>query len=94
VGYDFTHNVRIEWGRQMLGDFEDFCRKDIVDWKIIEVSEPYRREVGVGRRPACCDRPTSTTRSIRTAIAHPLNRICSDRYQSGKRHAAANTQPF
>jgi maleamate amidohydrolase len=33
-------------------DFEDHCWKDIVDEEIIEIYEPYRREVRVGRNPA------------------------------------------
>jgi len=36
----------------MAGDFEDHCWKDIVDQEIIEIYEPYRREVRVGRSPA------------------------------------------
>jgi maleamate amidohydrolase len=36
----------------MARDFEDHCWKDIVDPEIIEIYEPYRREVRVGRRPA------------------------------------------
>lgn len=35
-----------------MRDFEDHCWKDIVDQEIIELYEPYRREVRVGRRPA------------------------------------------
>ena len=35
-----------------MRDFEDHCWKDIVDQEIIEIYEPYRREVAVGRRPA------------------------------------------
>ncbi len=35
-----------------MRDFEDHCWKDIVDQDIIEIYEPYRREVAVGRRPA------------------------------------------
>ena len=75
----------------MPGDFEDHCWKDIVDREIIKVCEPYRREVGVGRRPAVL-RSTSTTRSIRAAIVHPLNRICSNRHQAGKQHSAVNAE--
>ena len=37
---------------RMMRDFEDHCWKDIVDQEIIEIYEPYRREVAVGRRPA------------------------------------------
>jgi maleamate amidohydrolase len=33
-------------------DFEDHCWKDIVDEEILEIYEPYRREVFVGQRPA------------------------------------------
>ena len=33
-------------------DFEDHCWKDIVDDEILEIYEPYRREVFVGRNPA------------------------------------------
>src|SRR5260370_25346012 len=35
-----------------MRDFEDHCWKDIVDQDIIEIYEPYRREVAVGCRPA------------------------------------------
>src|SRR2546427_11521370 len=35
-----------------MRDFEDHCWKDIVDQEIIEIYEPYRREVRVGHRPA------------------------------------------
>jgi maleamate amidohydrolase len=36
----------------MTGDFEDHCWKDLVDEEVLEIYEPYRREVRVGRRPA------------------------------------------
>lgn len=36
----------------MKRDFEDHCWKDIVDEEILEIYEPYRREVFVGRNPA------------------------------------------
>ena len=36
----------------MARDFEDHCWKDIVDEEILEIYQPYRREVGVGRNPA------------------------------------------
>ena len=36
----------------MTRDFEDHCWKDIVDDEILEIYEPYRREVHVGRNPA------------------------------------------
>ena len=36
----------------MARDFEDHCWKDIVDEGILEIYEPYRREVRVGRNPA------------------------------------------
>jgi maleamate amidohydrolase len=36
----------------MARDFEDHCWKDIVDAEIIEIYEPYRRDVHVGRSPA------------------------------------------
>ena len=36
----------------MPGDFEDHCWKDIVDEEILEIYEPYRREVQVGPKPA------------------------------------------
>ena len=36
----------------MTRDFEDHCWKDIVDEEILEIYEPYRREVRVGRNPA------------------------------------------
>jgi nicotinamidase-related amidase len=35
-----------------MRDFEDHCWKDIVDQDIIDIYEPYRREVAVGCRPA------------------------------------------
>jgi maleamate amidohydrolase len=35
-----------------MRDFEDHCWKDIVDQDIIEIYEPYRREIRVGRSPA------------------------------------------
>src|SRR5262249_42851928 len=37
---------------RMARDFEDHCWKDIVDEEILEIYEPYRREVRVGRKPA------------------------------------------
>ena len=36
----------------MARDFEDHCSKDIVDDEILEIYEPYRREVHLGRNPA------------------------------------------
>jgi maleamate amidohydrolase len=36
----------------MARDFEDHCWKDIVDEEILEIYEPYRRELRVGRNPA------------------------------------------
>src|SRR5499427_9725120 len=36
----------------MPRDFEDHCWKDIVDEEILEIYEPYRRDVKVGRSPA------------------------------------------
>ena len=36
----------------MARDFEDHCWKDIVDDEILEIYEPYRSEVQVGRNPA------------------------------------------
>ena len=36
----------------MARDFEDHCWKDIVDSEILEIYEPYRRDVRVGRLPA------------------------------------------
>jgi maleamate amidohydrolase len=33
-------------------DFEDHCWKDLVDAEILEIYEPYRRELRVGRNPA------------------------------------------
>ena len=36
----------------MARDFEDHCWKDIVDEETLEIYEPYRREVRVGRNPA------------------------------------------
>ena len=50
--YDFASNVRMEYEARMARDFEDHCWKDIVDDEIIEIYEPYRREVRVGCRPA------------------------------------------
>src|SRR5258708_38929903 len=40
------------WETRAVRDFEDRCGKAIVDREIIEICEPYRREVAVGRRPA------------------------------------------
>src|SRR5215472_10331568 len=40
------------WEAQAMRDFEDHCWKDIVDQEIVEIYEPYRREVRVGCRPA------------------------------------------
>src|SRR5713101_6906967 len=36
----------------MARDFEDHCWRDIVDEETLEIYEPYRREVRVGRNPA------------------------------------------
>jgi nicotinamidase-related amidase len=36
----------------MARDFEDHCWKDIIDEEILEIYEPYRRELRVGRNPA------------------------------------------
>jgi nicotinamidase-related amidase len=36
----------------MARDFEDHCWKDIVNDEILEIYEPYRRELRVGRNPA------------------------------------------
>ena len=36
----------------MARDFEDHCWKDVVDEEILEIYEPYRRQVRVGRNPA------------------------------------------
>jgi maleamate amidohydrolase len=36
----------------MARDFEDHCWKDIVDEETLEIYEPYRRELRVGRNPA------------------------------------------
>ena len=36
----------------MARDFEDHCWKDIVDDEILEIYEPYRRAIRVGRNPA------------------------------------------
>jgi maleamate amidohydrolase len=36
----------------MTRNFEDHCWKDIIDEEIIEIYQPYRREVYVGRNPA------------------------------------------
>ena len=33
----------------MARDFEDHCWKDIVDDEILEIYEPYRRDVKIGR---------------------------------------------
>jgi hypothetical protein len=41
----------------MARDFEDHCWKDIVDDEILEIYEPYRREIHVGRNPAVLARP-------------------------------------
>ena len=36
----------------MPRDFEDHCWKDLIDDEVLEIYEPYRREVRVGRNPA------------------------------------------
>jgi nicotinamidase-related amidase len=36
----------------MARDFEDHCWKDVIDAETLEIYEPYRREVRVGRGPA------------------------------------------
>jgi nicotinamidase-related amidase len=36
----------------MARDFEDHCWRDVVDEETLEIYEPYRREVRVGRTPA------------------------------------------
>jgi maleamate amidohydrolase len=36
----------------MARDFEDHCWRDIVDEETLEIYQPYRREVRVGRNPA------------------------------------------
>ena len=36
----------------MARDFEDHCWKDVFDAETLEIYEPYRREVRVGRTPA------------------------------------------
>jgi len=36
----------------MARDFEDHCWKDVVDEEILEIYQPYRRELKVGRNPA------------------------------------------
>jgi maleamate amidohydrolase len=36
----------------MARDFEDHCWRDVVDEEILEIYEPYRRELRVGRNPA------------------------------------------
>ena len=36
----------------MARDFEDHCWKDIVDQETLEIYEPYRRELRVGKNPA------------------------------------------
>ena len=36
----------------MARDFEDHCWKDVVDEEILEIYEPYRRELRVGQNPA------------------------------------------
>ena len=36
----------------MARDFEDHCWKDVIDEEILEIYEPYRRELRVGRNPA------------------------------------------
>src|ERR1700738_740180 len=36
----------------MARDFEDHCWKDIIDAETLEIYEPYRRDVRVGRNPA------------------------------------------
>jgi len=36
----------------MARDFEDHCWKDVVDEETLEIYEPYRRELKIGRNPA------------------------------------------
>jgi len=36
----------------VVRDFEDHCWRDILDEEILEIYEPYRREVRVGLNPA------------------------------------------
>src|SRR5580700_5360851 len=36
----------------VVRDFEDHCWKDLVDDEILEIYQPYRRDVRVGRHPA------------------------------------------
>ena len=36
----------------MARDFEDHCWKDVIDADVLEIYEPYRRELRVGRNPA------------------------------------------
>ena len=36
----------------MARDFEDHCWKDVIDAETLEIYEPYRREVRLGRSPA------------------------------------------
>jgi hypothetical protein len=59
-------------------DFEDHCWKDIVDEEILEIYEPYRREVRVGVIPRRW-RSISTTRLIRAVIARCARSIGATR---------------
>jgi maleamate amidohydrolase len=45
-----NHKTKQEAG--MARDFEDHCWKDIVDAETLEIYEPYRRDLRVGRSPA------------------------------------------
>jgi nicotinamidase-related amidase len=45
-----NHKTKQEAG--MARDFEDHCWKDVFDAETLEIYEPYRRELRVGRSPA------------------------------------------
>ena len=52
IDYDFSSDARPEEETPMVRDFEDHCWRDILDEEIVEIYEPYRREVRVGLNPA------------------------------------------
>src|ERR1700686_5015058 len=49
---DMRQCVNLEQETGMARDFEDHCWKDVIDEEILEIYEPYRRELKVGRNPA------------------------------------------
>ena len=59
----------------MARDFEDHCWKDIVDEEILEIYEPYRREVRIGRNPAVL--------AIVGHLLHPVDGLSVKRLRDG-----------